>query len=127
MKMPGYTGSGLGGFQYSEYPMGLFGGGGNKQTTTTTRTIPGYAPNGFTQAQLSNFNNVQRGNFENNPAYQQYVAKMQNMYGVSPIGAAGDVLKGQTVFNAPPQQPTTTTTTTPIPSGYGGKTMPSGV
>lgn len=74
-----------------------------------TRPQTPYTPNAFTQAQLAQFSNGQRGNFENNPAYQQYVAKMNNMYGVNPVGAAGDVLNGQTVFNA----------------GIGGKNAPT--
>ena len=71
---------------------------GNTQQPVSTKQP--YKPNQFTQGQLNQFNNGQRGDFENNPAYQQYVAKMQNMYGVSPVGAAGDVLSGQTAFPA---------------------------
>lgn len=85
-----------------------YGGSIGQQTTQPKPQTP-YTPNAFTQAQLAQFNNGQRGNFENNPAYQQYVAKMNNMYGVSPVGAAGDVLDGQTVFNA----------------GIGGKSAPT--
>ena len=70
------------------------------QQTTPPKIQTPYVPNAFTQAQLGQFNNGQRGNFENNPVYQQYVAKMNNMYGVSPVGAAGDVLAGQTAFPA---------------------------
>ncbi len=71
-----------------------------QQNTQQPRVQTPYVPNAFTQGQLGQFNNGQRGNFENNPAYQQYVAKMNNMYGVSPVGAAGDVLAGQTAFPA---------------------------
>ena len=70
------------------------------QSAQPVTTKQPYKPNQFTQGQLAQFNNGQRGDFENNPAYQQYVAKMNNMYGVSQVGAAGDVLSGQTIFPA---------------------------